>query len=136
MLQVALRRSRGKNCLSSVTLSLETVRVSKLRKGHYYIQATKSSRRLKPNFPQLGVKLEKTDFERAERKEVKNRRKLVVAEIVVADFDDEDPLVFSAGLMRPPTDRGSLQVWGKRLKNWHQPEWLVQSLGLRPIDLE
>ena len=40
MLQVALRRSRGKNCLSSVTLNLETVRVSKLRKGHYYIQAT------------------------------------------------------------------------------------------------
>ena len=40
MLQVALRRSRGKNCLSSMTLNLETVRVSKLRKGHYYIQAT------------------------------------------------------------------------------------------------
>ena len=41
MLQVALRRSRGQNCLSSMTLNLETVRVCKLRKSHYYIQATK-----------------------------------------------------------------------------------------------
>ena len=40
MLQVALRRSRGKNCLSSMTINLEIVRVSKLRKSHYYIQAT------------------------------------------------------------------------------------------------
>ena len=31
MLQVALRRSRGKNCLSSMIINLETVRVSKVR---------------------------------------------------------------------------------------------------------
>ena len=80
------------------------------------------------------------DFEHAERKEVNNHRKLAVSagyEIVVADFYGDDQMMFSAGFIKSPTDRRSLQAWGKRLENWQDPELLVQSLVLRkPIDLE